>query len=273
MDDKKLKDTVNRSGFPLQIRTAGLVDETTEQHGWKVLYSEHAWQSGDNGGFIDLVLVDRNSTAVLVVECKRVLDTTWVFLIPTTNVPNRKYCKSWVARYNNNAVRYFDWHELAIDPASPQAAYCIVDGEDPKSKPMLERVAAEVVAATEALAREEQPLLIREFDYLRLYFGVIVTTATLKICSFDPATISISDGKIDDANFIEVPYVRFHKQLSTGAYRVDPTAFEVTNFDGLTRAKENTIFVVNAEHLPQFLSEFEWDANQLSYLKHPRRES
>jgi hypothetical protein len=183
MDDKKLKDAVNRSGFPLQIRTAGLVDETSNQHGWKVLYSEHAWNNGDDGG-IDLVLRGRDSTAVMVVECKRVLDTTWVFLIPSTNVPNRRYCKSWVGRYNNSAVRYFDWHELAIDPASPQSAYCIVDGEDPKSKPMLERVAAEVVAATEALAREEQSILVRQSDYLRVYFGVIVTTATLKVCSF-----------------------------------------------------------------------------------------
>ena len=267
MDDKKLKDAVNRSGFPLQIRTAGLVDETSNQHGWKVLYTEHAWQSPDSKGFIDLVLRDRDSTGVLVVECKRVIDATWVFLIPSTNVPNRRYCKSWVARYCNNAVRYFDWHELAIDPASPQSAFCIVDGEDPKSKPMLERVAADVVASTEALAHEEQSILVRQADYLRIYFSVIVTTATLKVCSFDPATISVFDGKIDDANFVAVPYVRFHKQLSTAAYRTDATAFEVTDFDGLSRAKENTVFVVNVNSLPQFLSEFEWDTNQLSYLR------
>ncbi|MBX7124007.1 MAG: hypothetical protein K1X42_17920 [Opitutaceae bacterium] len=156
---------------------------------------------------------------------------------------------------------------MTADPETPQSAYCVVDGEDPRSKPMLERVAAEVIAATEAIATEEQSILVTTQDFLRAYFGVIVTTASLKVCSFDPGTISIANGMIEDAHLVDVPYVRFHKQLSTAATRNDDAAFGIADLDGLTRAKENTVFVVNSEHLIQFLTEFEWDAKSIAYLR------
>ena len=81
MDDQKLIDAVNRSGFPLQIKTAALVEQFVERHGWRVRYSEHSWRSANDDGFIDLVLEDRHGTGVLVVECKRVLNASWVFLV------------------------------------------------------------------------------------------------------------------------------------------------------------------------------------------------
>lgn len=266
MDDQKLIHAVNRSGFPLQIKTAGLVDQSTADHGWRVLYSEHAWRNENDDGFIDLVLENGYGTSVLVVECKRVLNTAWVFLVPSPTLPSRRYCKSWVSRFYGGKFHYFDWHEMAADPSTPQSGYCVVDGEDPKSKPMLERVAAEVIAATEAIANEEQSILIAKKDFLRTYFGAIVTTATLTVCSFDADSISISDGKIGNANFTDVPYLRFHKQLSTNSPRNDDAAYGISDFGGLTRARENTVFIINAKYLPQFLSEFHWDGSSIGYL-------
>jgi hypothetical protein len=117
-EHKKLYDIVNKSGFPLQIGAANLVENTHQQHGWRVLYSEHAWRNehDGNGGFIDLVLENQYRTSVLVIECKRVLESSWTFLIPAVHVKTRRHCKSWVSRYVNGEFRQFDWFDLTLDP-------------------------------------------------------------------------------------------------------------------------------------------------------------
>lgn len=209
VEDNKLSATVNQSGFPLQIGIATIVGNTTSKHGWKVLRQEHSWrnEADDGTGFIDIVLENQSGTAVLVLECKRVLNSAWIFLNPATSVNNRRHAKGWLTRYVNGACTHFDWHHLSLSPASPETEFCVVPGQDAKSKPMLERIASDLVSATEAYAREEKPFQAAVGDALRMYFSVIVTTSSLKVCSFDPNQISLSDGKIDQSQFVEVPYV------------------------------------------------------------------
>jgi len=82
MTPEKLADIVNESGFPLQIGVANLVK--TNNPGWVVLYAEHAWQNPNDqsSGFFDLALQNPYGSGVLVVECKRVQHTDWIFLQP-----------------------------------------------------------------------------------------------------------------------------------------------------------------------------------------------
>ena len=67
---EKLKHVVNSSGFPLQIGIKHFVEKTSDGHGWKVLYKEHSWRNpnSDNSGFIDLVLVDKLGTSIMVTQ-------------------------------------------------------------------------------------------------------------------------------------------------------------------------------------------------------------
>jgi len=85
-----MKGHVNASGFPLQIGIKSLVNETTNRHGWKTIFTEHAWSnpSDENTGFIDLVLENQHRTTVMIVEAKRVLDTSWIFLIEGESIEN-----------------------------------------------------------------------------------------------------------------------------------------------------------------------------------------
>lgn len=262
-ENQKLAETVNQSGFPLQIGVANTVSKTNSQHGWKVLYQEHSWRNDpdDCTGFIDLILENEYGTSVLIVECKRVLDSSWIFLNPTTTVKHRRHAKAWITRYTNGNFKHFDWHDLAIDPATPEAEYCVVPGQDAKSKPMLERIAADLVSATEGYASEEKLFQSQAGDALRMYFSVIVTTANLKLCSFDPDEISLSDGRVSAPKFLAISYVRFRKQLSTR----QPSVLSrlPTGLNSLVRAKEHTVFVVNAESITHFLSEFDIDNGQL----------
>lgn len=263
MDNEKLSEAINRSGFPLQIGLEYLINQTREAHGWRVIFSEHSWRNPTDGcsGFIDLVLEDRLGTSVLIVESKRVLETSWLFLVEDQKQLRRRHAKSWLSRYTNGKHTYFGLKELTLEPTTPQSQYCVVDGQDPKSRPMLEKVGADVVSSIEGYANEEKVLLLRDREAFRMYFGVIVTTAKLKVCTFNPADISIEDGKIQNSSFEEVPYLRFRKQLES--HSEIPEHYAVGGHREISRAKENTVFVVNAEAIPQFLKEFEVDDNSL----------
>jgi hypothetical protein len=130
---------------------------------------------------------------------------------------------------------------------------------------MLERIASDLVSATEAYACEEKGYQAAISDALRMYFSVIVTTASLKVCSFDPNQITLLDGKIDQSEFVEVPYVRFRKQLSTRQPTNNPPGSSDRN--DLVRAKEHTVFVVNSEAIKDFLLEFSVDNDALRRLR------
>ena len=189
---EKLKQVVNSSGFPLQIGIEHFVKKTSDGHGWKVLYKEHSWKNpnSNNSGFIDLVLVDELGTSIMVVECKRVQNTNWIFLLPSERQKRRRHARAWVSRSNgDDNVKFFDWIDITPDPFSPESMFCVVPGQDKKSRPMLERVTAELIEATEALAIEDLHLFSNKHDFVRIYLNVIITTADLSLCSFDPHDI------------------------------------------------------------------------------------
>lgn len=254
-----MKGHVNASGFPLQIGIKNLVNETTNQHGWKTIFTEHAWNnpSDGNSGFIDLVLENQHGTSVMIVEAKRVLDTSWIFLIEGESINNRRHAKSFVFGASNGEVKRFDWFDLTLDPATPESEYCVIPGGDQRSKSLIERTASDLVSSTEGFALEEKALSSKDNWRLRTYFNVIITTAKLQVCLIKPKSISIKDGTIQDATFTEVPYLRFRKQLLPH-FKIPALSPELGNRN-IALAKESTVFVVNSLSVEKFLSSFEID--------------
>ncbi len=264
MTPEKLKGFVNSSGFPLQIGIEYLVKGKTFAHGWKVRYKEHSWKNAqtEGTGFIDLVLADNHGTFSMVVECKRVQDTSWVFLLPSSRQANRRHARVWVSRLDGQEAKFFDWTDVAGEPSSPECEFCVVPGQDQKSRPMLERISSELIEATEALAWEDYHINSQR-NFIRMYASVIVTTAKLHLCSFSPADVSIDTGMIDKAEFKVVPFVRFRKSLSTKPI----TEFSLKEKDdsSLVGAKENMVFIVHSGDFEQFLNGFEIDEG---YYRH-----
>lgn len=257
MTDEKLTDAVNRSGFPLQIGLEHLVKNQCSEL-WKTIYSEHSWKNpfDSSSGFIDLILEDVNRTTVLIVEAKKVVDTTWIFLVSQEPQMNRKHVKTWITYMSDS---YSDYLDIKTDPSTVESKFCVVDGQDSKSRPMLERLASEAVSSTEGFANEEKTLL-KSYD-LRMYFSVIVTTAILKVCKTNPDDISISTGQLKAVELNEVPYLRFRKQLNyniTSKYN-----YSEIDYREVARQKENTVFIVNSDHFLDFLKEFEVDSRSL----------
>jgi len=254
-----MKGHVNASGFPLQIAVAHAVNESTEHHGWKTRYTEHAWNNRESGesGFIDLVLSNQYGTEYLVLECKRVKDTSWIFLSQAKQLKNRRHAKCFVFTKSSEGLKRFGWVDLTMEPSTPESQYCVIPGTDNRSQSLIERASAELVSATEALAFEDKSLSLNDRDTLKIYINVIVTTAKLQVCLFDPGSISLADGTLDQAEFQEAPYVRFRKQLNP-IYKI-PDVYSTFGKIDVARAKENTIFVVNSEHITEFLQEYEVD--------------
>ncbi|MEW8201040.1 MAG: hypothetical protein AB2697_19825 [Candidatus Thiodiazotropha endolucinida] len=260
-DKEKLLEQVNRSGFPLQLAVEHAVNNHSGHNGWKIYSQEHSWKNPSSGtsGFIDLVLIDQHQLSMMVVECKRVQNTQWIFLSNDSKQMRRRHCKPWITYIEEDKAKKFDWANLAIDPTSPESSFCVVAGQDPKSRPMLERLAAEANEATEAFAREDLAMLLGNNGDLRIYYNVIVTSAELVVCEMMSNAISLASGSVDEASFTTVPYVRFRKQLSVNR-TVDPST---RNYVSLFREKENTVFVVNSTHLLDFLNKYDVEGSSI----------
>jgi hypothetical protein len=247
-----LLNLVNASGFLFQHRIEQEISATDLKRVWEIAAREHRWFDSlvENEGFIDLVL--KAGIARIVVECKRVTDANWVFLVPDKKHKTSNTRILWTMR-KDSGTRIAEWHDFTVTPISHEATFCIVRGQGEKDTPMLERLSSLVLRSIESLASEELSYTGRSEAETCLYFPIIVTNATLHVCRFDPARIDISTGQIDDADFEQVPCVRFRKNLSSTTPSVKPRRdLETTNL-----SNERTIFVVSSDHLAETLMDWE----------------
>ena len=82
-----------------------------------------------------------------------------------------------------------------------------------------------------------------------LYIPVILTTADLYTCNFNPDDISINDGTLKESGFKQVPLVRFRKSLTTKP-QVEKS---LANITAEAKVKERTVFIINAKYLIEIL--------------------
>jgi hypothetical protein len=252
--DTDLLAVANSSGFPLQMALANAVE--TQAADWKVCHREHAWRNTTTGqsGFIDLVVQNRQSHDSVVVECKRVLNSAWLFLGHSGSAKLRRHCKLWATVFAESKWRHFGWADLQIPLETPEAQFCCLRGQSANDKnTFLERIAGELIASTEALAYEEKDYRKPKEDSCRLYFNVVVTTAQLHFAEFEKQNLSLEDGTLSHARFHRVPYVRVRKQFSMQPAPLGPSDWHRT--DDPDYRRENTIFVVEANQFTKFLAD------------------
>jgi hypothetical protein len=233
--------------------------------GWQVLIEEHPWLSEETNfsGFIDLIIENYQQYGetktdkfyVRLIECKRVKQTKWVFLVPETNKMKFTRARLWFSKSTNSAWKHFDWANIQVEPDSYESQFCAIPGMEHGRRNLLERTASELIEATEAFARQEQQLheryLSHQSLFQRIYIPIIVTTAELIVSRFEPESISLTDGSLpDDAIFEEVTSVRFRKSLTTKLPSDQDSIKKV--YDDTQR----TIFIVNAGKFEEFLNEF-----------------
>lgn len=270
-------EAVNASGFPFQMAVADLVQRTRTQAQCSVLFTEHSWtdRTGQYCGFIDLVVASDVKPYIFIIECKRHAGS-WAFLKKSEgrNVGGRRHAKLFAHDVDRMKGRVCQsgWVDAPLDPDSIESSFCVVYRQD-KDKPMLERLGAELVQATECFAREDDFRVLETKHSECLYVPVIVTNVKLVVAEFAPEAVDVETGKLKDAadvNEYEVPFVRFRKQLSFLKPDDDRKIFE-NNLYRLDYAKERTVFVVQAKHLHDFLAKFEVDKGWQASMRQPLR--
>jgi hypothetical protein len=279
-DQDEVLRQISRSGFPFQLRVEDEIRTTSSEHGWNVASREHPWRSpdGDSSGFIDIVLRhEQFNTFRLVIECKRVKaddsrQLRWLFLLPDRGSNETELASCFEVEGEGNRpgsdLPWKDlrlWENVSLVPASFESEFCVLPSDEPRNRPLLERLAAEVLESIEGLAHEEACIERSrggsQYQHLRLFiFPAIVTNAEITVCRFDPSRISITDGLLDPAGAMveAVPFIRFRKSLATG---FPQGAFN--DLHAANKARERTVFVVNAAALPTFLKG--WDMHPLGF--------
>jgi hypothetical protein len=256
-DPKDLLRIVNSYGFAFQLRIENEVMTTQDKHHWRVSLREHPWidPKSQQEEFIDLVLT--HTTARMVVECKRVLDADWVFLVPDQQ-SDQTYNARLLSAFLRPGQSPSKWEERSIPYASYQSSICMIRGHGEKDKPLLERLSAPLLRSLDYLADEELRLLANPLanphNYPEwFYIPAIVTTAKLHVCRCDPSKVNIQNGqmRLDDMKFEPVRVIRFEKTLSA-----KPPSLNAKTLQDADIENERTIFIIQSSGLSDFLTAY-----------------
>lgn len=249
-DEEKRAKLVNDSGFLFQIAVEEHVRATTSRHSWSVEAREYPWNSpkGDRSGFIDFVAARGSLRSV--VECKRTRGGEWVFLLPEKSEPTVQLRTLW-SFLAWDKVNDWGWSDLQFEPAMLRSEFCIVRGSSDDDRPMLERIAAEVVRAAESLACEELAMN-QQHPGSSGYLPVIVTNAKLVACHVSLTDVNLQAGELPpSARFEEIGAIRFQKALPSDLVHL-PDSY--ASMSEALRIKERSVFVVNVGHLAHWLA-------------------
>jgi hypothetical protein len=239
-----LTDVINASGVLFQLKLEQEIKASRPLSNlgeWQLIAKEHRWLDPLDGkeGFIDLVL--EAGSCRIVIECKRVADASWVFLVPIEEKETKRRQLLWTESKDTS-----DWHNFNFNPPSFESSFCVIRGQGERDIPLLERLSSLLLRSTESLANEELKLTKREETQIRFYFPAIVTNATLYASRFNASDVSIDTGKLSEANFEEVPFIRFRKNLSSTIKSDSPFAY---NLNHINQQNERTILIINAKEL------------------------
>jgi hypothetical protein len=246
----------------LQLALEDAVRSTERRHRFEIEAREHPWKHEDESGFIDLIL--GRSTMRLVCECKRTRDANWVFAVEHDAADEQRARLLWTEVTARGPLS--DWFNFLMETASPQSSFCMIRGQGENDSPLLERLAGKLMSSVEALADEELRLRVPgdTRDNRRVYVPIVVTTARLWVCRYDPGKIDIATGRVDEAAFEEVQTIRFKKALSSAGTVEAEESQEMPyrRFRQVSRLQERTVFVVNSSAFVSLLES--WRGNVVS---------
>lgn len=247
------RELLNRSGIPFQLAVEREVRRVAPTHAFEFVGREVPWERG----FLDLLV--RNPESYVGIECKRVENQSWTFVVTNEEALRETRCRlEW---YNPRVPegQVFNLHdsnvfcsEFTIVEPCPESEFCVI----PKGGPIktLEEIASEVLSACHDIL--DRGDLYHPQDRWESIVPVIMTNATLLVCQIDLSKVDLPTGRIDSSTgvFREVKWVRFRKTLvhdRSNTYSEDPLRPSEWIAD-----RERTVFVMRPEALSQFMHGF-----------------
>lgn len=262
MSDKQTNslDAVNTSGFLFQLRVEQEIKLNSEQHRWQVLVHEHRWHDpiANESKYIDLIL--GKDYYRMVIECKRIQHTNWIFLQPDEMTRSSEAILHWC--HNQLDQRSIaGWDKFyANELYCYQIEFCIQENLKNKRGHNLENIASELLQSIQSLAEEEGQLKLTKNGRAFVYMPVIVTTTPLYLCRFNISDIDLGKGTLDNAQLEGIPYVALRKSLTTrpGSTDIDILRKKLDHdldIHTINVENERTVFIVNVQYLIDFLRE------------------
>ncbi len=91
---------------------------------------------------------------------------------------------------------------------------------------------------------------------------IIITNVKLLACRIDSEEVDITTGTLDIADFEEVPYIQFYKNMSSSLFQTDKALYEIKRSN---EYNNRSVMVVNSANVIDF-----FDALSLpNTLEHP----
>ena len=272
--DQELLKAINESGFPLQLGLLQLVRK--HQTTWTAILTEHHWIDPLKGDekFIDLVLRQGSDDypVRLVIECKRSRDTEWIFLREPSLSPRRARPSSVRSRVviKPEESNHEEFWDVPFTPGYPAASYCVIRKNRQRTQELLERTAAELVRATDALAKQEALIFARSGPSLpsqwpglrRVYVPVIVTTASLFVCDAPYDTLDLTTGEVGDVTVCKESVVHFTKSLVS----FEQEKASATRIEQFSQQSERSVLIVRASDFLGFLAQFKFSNDRADLL-------
>jgi hypothetical protein len=249
---------VNASGFAFQLAIEEAVTNTEGRHGWHIVSREHGWRDGGTPRFIDLILAKARQH--LFVECKRSRDADWVFLVPdqpgrSDPVPRSRFRTRYLFVSDQaGGGSYLTISNFQLHPKSYESSFCTVRGSSEKDPPMLDRICAELTRSADVIA-QQQVAFAHGRDWV--FVPVIITTARLHVCRFNPGDVPLDRGEILErkADIKAVTDVRYRKNFD-----VPPSNWDAGSLPAMEELAQRNVAVVTASHFPKWLEDFHMDA-------------
>jgi hypothetical protein len=176
----------------------------------------------------------------------------------------------WVSTYPENlhdgVGTRSGHHNFYVAPESYISQFCVVRGSGEGQRPMLENLSRTLLDSLECFAREEMDIWLAGTEARRRYYvPIIVTNARLSVCRFNVGSISLAEGEIPDGEFEEVPFIRFHKSLTT-----QTTAnVSLRTIAEANRDRDRTVLVVNASRLTDLMQQWHLPLQEYSANRFP----
>jgi len=247
---------VDKSGFPFQLAVERELKKLGRTHSWPVVATEVPVRDA----FADIVL--QRPGLLGVIECKRVEEERWHFLVPKGASANVARCRiEWhnpnaaelpihaTLSIRNHPTKLF-CSECTMATGSYEASVCV----PPRGKAVnsLEALSGDLLANTHALGDRFE---LKYDDAPTYLIPIIVTNAELMVCEYDVDSLDINLGRLGQADFKPVDFLRFRKTLVSRASNDYQWDRQVTLGDW-TSDRERTVFVVSPKGLDQFLAGF-----------------
>lgn len=248
------RELLNRSGIPFQLAVEREARRVAPTHGFDVVGREVPWEHG----FLDILI--RGPKSYLGIECKRVEDQSWTFVVTSDGALRETRCRlEWYNPLvpesepvkNPDEANIFCSEFTIVEPC-PESEFCVI----PKGGPIktVEEIASEVLSACHDIL--DRGDLVHPQDRWEAIVPVIITNANILVCHMDPARVELTTGRVDlsTAVFHEVKWVRFRKTLvndRSNTYSEDPLGPREWIAD-----RERTVFVMRPESLSQLMNGF-----------------